>query len=246
MGFLDFFKRKSSEENQKNISDKKSTFIDNNTSLLEVLKQHLAEKGYDVKWHQQYQAIVINSELEIATAIIENPNYHPLLIHLMILTIHPKYFKDGIEENIVGVGNTIEEKVESVLNNYLSSTFEPIIDSFTDSHNPALDFYVNEILWHPKLGNINLQGDWETEPEHDSLFNLLKDIIPEKLSDNKINWLKIYISKNQDTITAECLFNNKPWEEGLNILNNYAKNWQEDDFKGIKQFIMFRKCDKYD
>lgn len=267
MGFFDLFKKKKTTENTsvpKNISTQENIVVqetnpttenilkpqqqapDKNIFLLEVLKDALETNGYKVDKHTQYQALVINSEIEIATAIVENPSYHPLLIHLMVLTIHPTYFPEGIEENIVGTGNTIEEKVQSVLQNYLTTTFEPIIDSFTDSHNPEIDFEVNNIVWHPKLGNMALQGDWNgiTTPENEFIFNLLKDKITQKLTNNKLNWLKIYISKSNDRIEGECLFNNEYWEEGLQILVNYIQNVEtKSEFIGLKQFSMFRKCD---
>jgi hypothetical protein len=164
----------------------------------------------------------------------------------MIVTIHPAYFPDGIAENIVGVGSTIEEKIESVLSNYLNTTFEPIINSFSDTHNPELDFEHENILWHPTLGNTVLQGDWDGPPENEFLFKLLMNKIPKKLTNTKFNWLKIYISDSKGSITGECLFNNEPWEEGLGILSDYISSLKnEKDFIGLKQFIMFKKCDTY-
>lgn len=249
MGLFNFFKKKQPEANQSNTEINEPT--DNNLLLLLALQERLISMGHNVEMHSQYLALIINSELEIASVIIENPDYHPSLLHLMILTIHPNYFPEGIEENIVGIGETIEQKIESVIDNYLNTTFTPIIDSFTESHYPDLDFFTNnnrEILWHPKLGDLTLQGHWNSYPEGESLFDLLKEKVKNKLGNQKFNWLKIYISKmDESEITGECLFNNEPWEEGLEILYHYAKNWKiEGNFLGQKQFIMFRRCDEYD
>ncbi|MDR6560082.1 MULTISPECIES: DUF6348 family protein [unclassified Arcicella] len=226
--------------------------IDDNLLLLDILKNRLITSGYQVENHPQYMALIINSALEIATAINDNPDNHPSIIQLTVLTLHSKYFPNGIEENIVGIGSTIQDKIDSVLDNYLTTTFEPIIDSFTDSHNPALDFSTvidnKEILWHPKLGNLSLQGQWELIPENEAIFELLKEKVKYKLTTQKLNWLKVYISKRGDgRIIGECLFNNEPWQEGLDIISNYAKTWTEKgDFFGQKQFIMFRRCDACD
>ncbi|GAB0157342.1 hypothetical protein CHRYSEOSP005_26150 [Chryseobacterium sp. Alg-005] len=245
MGFLDFFKKKqNTEENKPATNESVRPQADPNIFLLETLKTKLIDKGYEVEWHPQYLALIINSELEIATVILDRPDYHPSLIHLMIVTIHPTYFPDGIAENIVGVGSTIEEKTDSVLNNYLNTTFEPIIDSFSDTHDPELDFEYNKLLWHPKLGNTVLQGDWEGPSENEFLFKLLKDKIPKKLNNQKFNWLKIYVADSNGNITGECLFNNEPWDEGLEILSDYIRSLNNKKvFIGLKQFIMFRKCD---
>lgn len=226
--------------------------IDNNSYLLDTLKNRLIELGYQVNRHPQYLALIVNSEIEIATFIIDNPNNHPNILHLMILTIQPKFFPNGIEENIVGIGMNIKDKVNSVIDNYINTTFLPIIDSFSDSHNPNLDLSIimngKEVLWHPKLGNLTLQGQWNDQPQNEPLFEIIKGKLKNKLTQNKLNWLKLYISKQADgTIIGECLFNNESWEEGLADITEYAKSWKlKSDFQGMKQFIMFRKCDVYD
>lgn len=250
MGLFDFFKKKSSYSKPAEREQLKA--IDSNSYLLEILRNRLSELGYEVERHPQYLALIINSEIEIATAIIDNPNNHPSLLHVIILAIHPKYFPQGIEENIVGVGTNIQDKVDSAVSNYLNTTFLTIIESFSESHNPDLDFYTmingKDILWHPKLGSLSLQGRWTQQPENEPFYEIIKDRLHEALRSNKFNWLKLYISKRADgKIIGECLFNNEPWQDGLDCITEYAESWEmENEFKGMKQFIMFRKCDAYD
>lgn len=250
MGLFNFFKKKSSDSKQ--VDRPLAEPTDNNSYLLESLRHRLIGLGYQADKHPQYLALIVNAEIEIATAIIDNPNNHPSILHLMILTVHPMYFPNGIEENIVGVGTNIQDKVKSVIDNYINTTFLPIIDSFSDSHNPDLDFSIimneKEVLWHPKLGNLTLQGQWNDQPENEPFFEIIKDKIKGKLTSNKLNWLKLYISKRADgTIIGECLFNNEPWEEGLADITAFAKSWKlKSDFQGLKQFMVFRKCDAFD
>ncbi len=250
MGLFDFFRKKSSDSQP--FEKKQTNPIENNAYLLETLKTRLIDLGYQVEKHPQYLALIVNAEVEIATVIVEIPNSHPNILQLMILTIHPKYFPDGIEENIVGIGTNLEEKVNSVIDNYLNTTFHPIIDSFADSHYPELDFTLlmneTEVLWHPKLGNLTPQGQWHEQLENEPFFEIIKPILKDKLTSNKFNWLKLYITKQANgTIIGECLFNNEPWEEGLAAISAYAKSWDlKSDFQGLKQFIVFRKCDAFD
>jgi Family of unknown function (DUF6348) len=263
MGLFDIFFKKTSDKGQpeKQVVEVPKTIhteiqvdepIDNNLYLQTELGKRLIMLDHKVERHPQYLALIVNSELEIAFAIINDPTYHPSILHLTVLTIHPKYFPDSIEENIVGVGASFPDKVNSVLDNYINTTFLPIIDSFTDSHNPKLDFSTmvgkKEIIWHPKLGDLTIQGQWKENPENEHFFDLLSEKIKGKLTTNKINWLKVYISKRGDgTIIGECLFNNEPWEEGLEIISQYARTWKmTSDFQGLKQFIMFRRCDACD
>lgn len=248
VGIFDFFKKKTTDQDV----PVPSAPVNRDVYVLEAFKRRLAEMGYKAEWHPQYLAIIVNDELEIATLIIDNPNSHYSLLQLLVYASHPRYFANGIQEMVAGVGLTFSDQVDTALNNYINATFLTIIDSFADSHNPELDFMVNtdgkDALWHPKLGNLLLQGKWNEQPENEPLFDLLKDLVPGKLTSNKINWLKIYLSKQAGKeIIGECMFNNQPWDEGLNRVSGYASSWKmEGDFKGIKQFIMFRRCDKYD
>ena len=250
MGLFNFFKKNSSDNNQSNRQEEIPT--DQNGYLLDTLKSRLIESGYQVDKHGQYASLIVNSDIEIATVIIENPDYHPAILHLMIVTINKSYFPKGIIENIVGVGATLSEKVNSVIDNYFDTTFSPIVESFSDTHNPDLDFTEvidgREVLYHPILGNIFTQGNWNELPQNELFFEMIKGMLRGNLTADKFNWLKLYISKRADGgIIGECLLNNEPWEEGLSLISEYAESWKiTGDFSGLKQFIMFRRCDSFD
>ncbi len=138
MGLFDFFKKKASNTNIAQPSD--ASYINKNLVVLNALESRLIEMGYDVKRHPQYLALIVNSQLEICLAVIDNPANHPSVIHLMISVSHKQYFPDGIVENVAGMGHSLEDQASNVLNNYINSTLLTIIDSLIDSHNPELDF----------------------------------------------------------------------------------------------------------
>lgn len=247
MGLFDFLKRKSAVSRQP--VSQQASLADRNFYLLEVLQRMLAEMGHRVDRHPQYLTLTVNQALEISTAIMDSPDYHPGILHLMILTTHPEYFPEGIEEHIAGIGATLQDKVASVTGNYIHTTFLPIMESFSDRHNPGLDLSVTAdgkpVLWHPELGNLTLQGRWSDAPAAEQLFDLVRDKLESKLAFKKLHWLKMYISRQADgTIIGECNFDNEPWDEGLAAIKAYAESWaQKGDFLGMKQFIMFRRCD---
>ncbi len=240
MGIFDFLKPK-----------KKEKEIDINTYLLQELKRRIEGKANTVEFSTQYAAIIVNSEIEIATAIMPG-DFHPSLLPLLVITINKDYFPDGIESSLVGLGNTLEEKVESAVENYLSSVFYPIVDSFTDSHLEEFDFKSNstgrEILWHPKMSENSFQGKWNETSKETNLYTIVEIQLKNKLSDRKLNWLKLYISRQPDgVISGECILNNEVWEDGYYLLEHYAKTWKDYGvFLGHKQFIMFRRCDAFD
>ena len=219
--------------------------------MLQKLKDRIEKSGNTVEFSTQYAAIIINSEIEIATAILPG-DFHPSILPLLIITINKDYFPKGIEASLVGLGTTIEQKVDFVINNYITNIFSTIIDSFKDTHIEGLDFksVINdrEILWHPKMSDNSFQGKWNETNDQINLYSILEEDIKTKLSDNKLNWLKLYISRQPNgEISGECLLNNEVWEEGYYLLEEYAKTWKDNgEFLGHKQFIMFRRCDAYD
>lgn len=246
MGIFSFFKKKI-------VNSTSSNLFDENLYIIEVLSNKLSSSGLKVEKNKEYLALKINSEFEIAGAVINTPNTHPNLVQIMILVTHPKYFPSGIVDNVAGIGETIQEKINSAIENYLTTTFKPILESFSENHNPELDFTTkfgnNEILWHPNLGDLVFQGNWKEFPEGEPLFEILKETVKNKLENQKFNWLKLYISKNSNNeIIGECIFNNEPWNEGLSIISEYAKNWNQkvEYFLAQKQFIIFKRCDKFD
>jgi len=256
MGLFDLFKKKTTDEIQpiqQTPEEKPVTQQgEHNGYLIEVLKNRLLDMGYQVERHPQYLTLIVDSEIEISASIIDIPGAHPYVMQANFLTTHPVYFPKGIYECLVGVGETMDKRINSALDNYLDSTFSPIIEGFSDTHDPDVDLFVNtndrEVLWHPKLGDLMVQGQWEEMPDGKYLFEILREKIKPVLTGNKFNWLKIYISKNANgVIIGECVFNNQLWSDALEDIIRQAEAWiMKGEFKALKQFIMFRRCDAYD
>lgn len=245
MGLFDFFKKKQEKPEEQKVP----VSTDPDTCLREGLKQRLEVKGHTVVIEDGI--VYIDGDIGILIEYIENKDLHPMIMQIGARVAVRDYFGRGISEVFVGLGDTLEQKVESGLNNFLSVTFPPILDAMTDSHDPDLDFMIiydgKEILWHPKLGAIGFQGKWNEHPQNETLFYLLKDWLKDQLPNKKFNWLKIYIGKQDDgSITGDCSLNNDFKEDGYRILEEYAKSLDNNTFIGAKQFILFRRCDACD
>ncbi|WP_121809261.1 DUF6348 family protein [Mucilaginibacter kameinonensis] len=256
MGLFDLFKKKPTEPIQLTAQTQQEKPAmqqsEYNGYLTEALESRLLNMGYQIERHPQYLALIVDSEIEIAAAIVDIPGAHPFIMQVNVLKIHPVYFPKGIYECLVGFGETIDKRINSALDNYLDSTFSPIMAGFSDTHDPDVDLLITtnnrEVLWHPKLGDLMVQGQWEEMPDGKCLFEILREKIKPLLTNNKFNWLKIYISKNADgAIIGECVFNNQLWNDALDDITQLAEAWiMKGEFKALKQFIMFRRCDAYD
>ena len=217
--------------------------------LLHELVDQITKLNYTIQVDKATQIIIVNDQLLLEFRIIRNPDYAKELMHLMINTAHPTHFPDGIMESIAGIGETVQDRIASVVANYITSTFKPIAESLTDTHSPEYDFISDEVLWHPALSDLRVQGSFNRELSGDELYLLLVSKLESMLSrDQKFHWLKMYISKQQSgEIIGDCLLDNEPWDEGLDILADYISTFPvESTFIGIKQFVVFRRCDKYD
>lgn len=228
-----------------------SRTINYNANLVEILHQKIESLGHQVIFHHQYLALIVDNNLEIATEIIDNPDNHESIIQLKVVIVHPNYFPEGIFDCLVGVGNTMKEKIETVTDNFLIGNFQPIINSQKEFHNPNLDFISNEngkeILWHVHPSHLLLQGNWQQEPSENILLDCLQSRLRVILFPQKMNWLKIYISRQPTgEIIGECILNNQPWHEGLEAISEYAQSWDlNGKFLGMKQFIVFKRCDTH-
>lgn len=237
MGLFDFLKKKKS----------KQVKPDDNTYIRQELKRRLEEMGHSVCIEDG--VVYADSNIGILIEVLEDPNLHPMVVKVGVRIVVEDYFGKGLSEVLAGIGDTIESKANSALNNLLTITLPPILDAFTDSHNADIDFtesnHGRDILWHPKPGNLGMQGKWDNYPDQDCIFHLLKDWLKDKLVDKQFNWLKIYIAKQADgSITGDCSLNNEFYEDGYLILEEHAKSWENiDGFRAIKQFILFRQCD---
>lgn len=242
MGFFDFLKPKKKAKEEE---------IDENAFLLAYLKFQLEELGHTVEFSTEYAAILVNSEIEIATAIMPG-DFHPLMLPVMIITIHPTYFPEGIVTYLTGLGDSIEAKTATVGEEYINDIFGTIAESVQDTHETThtFDTSVNgENVRMQIFASDNVyQGNWDESSKKKSLLSALEEGLKIAPLDQKINSLKVYLSKQENgQFSVECTLNNEQWETGFDLLKKYAATWGKDGgFRGQKQFIMFRRCDEFD
>ena len=247
MGLFDFFKKKQPKPRPQ-VTAETATEEEVYALLLEKLSDGIELIGFRVERHPDYKALIINGELEIAVAILPGAQ-HPMLLNLMVLAIHPTHFPNGIEDNLPGIGVTVEDRVNVAVNNYLCTVFKPIAQALGDSDDPDSDIVTvingEEITFQPKVGDIGVQGNWAKMPSNDGLYTLIRERLPNYLIDQKFNWLKLYAAKMQDgTINADSFLNNEIWPEGVMILKQHAAKWgQPGEFLGLKQFCVIRKLE---
>ena len=214
--------------------------------ILRELSQRIAQQGLKANPDIPTRTIWMGDKMRIEIEVISTPEMDESLIELHIGTyLEEGYFPQGIIDNIAGFGNTDEEKVHSLIENYLATTFQTIINSLNCCFDEGCDIYAADYHWHTCLGNLYLLGKWQTPPKERDFYDLLVDILPQNFTTNvRIQSLKCYIARIKEDYIIECLLNNEPWDEGAERLRQYAQRWpQETSFLVVKQLLVFRLCD---
>ena len=214
--------------------------------LLELSKQ-IRDQGYDATPDLPNLMIRIGDKMRIEL----DPIPITLDIHKSVLSMHigtyleDGFFPQGILDNIAGFGDTDEEKIDSFIENYLSTTFQTIINSLGCLFDKGCDIYRDNYHWHTSIGNLYLLGKWQTPRNERDFYNLLIDILPQKFTtEYRIQSLKCFVARTKSGYVTECLLNNEDWDEGAERLRQYAQTWQDEaSFLSIKQLLIFRLCD---
>jgi hypothetical protein len=244
MGFLKkFFNGKDSQKNQEENDD---------DIILQILKEEVNLKNI--------QSEIVNNELVIhdyhifIKARVGNKTQHQNAVVLQLnFIVKQKNFDTEIIESVAGIGsgNNIYDAIRNGTASFVSNVLEVIAESFCDTHNPELDFETvlgdSVQVWHPKIGELHTQGYRDIDTVDNSrIFNILKDEIIMRLGTKRFYWIKVYISSQADgEIITRCTFNNEPFLKAQQKMEEYAKSWNTgNQFKGEKQFILIRQCDK--
>jgi len=242
MGLFDLFKKK--EDLPVEVDP-----YDINNYLQEELIHKLRLQGHSVIIDDG--SLLVDSKIEILTTVIDDLNINSHIMHLHTVIIVEDYFPKGIQEDLTVAGETDKDRIDSAINRFLSGSLYPVFDALSNKHNSKLDFSETrneeEILWRPQLGDYSLQGEWDEHPEKEYLLMLLKDWLKRQLLDRKYNWVKIHLTKNiAGRITGDCSLNNEFKADGFDILKKYAQSWDNEKFRGIKQFILLQRNDAGD
>ena len=244
MGFLKkFFNGK---ENAKSQEEKVDDII------LQILKEEGMLKNIPSE--------IINNELVIndckmtIKAGVSNKTQHQNAIVLQLdFIIKHENFDTEILESVAGIGreNDIYQAIRNGTATFVSNVLEVIAEGFCDTHNPELDFETllgdRQQIWHPKIGGLHAQGYCSINTiDNSRIFNILKDEIVPRLGTKRFYWVKVYVSRQADgEIITQCTFNNEPFLKAQQKMEEYAKSWNTgNQFKGEKQFILIRQCDK--
>ncbi|MBO0358704.1 hypothetical protein J0X19_12165 [Hymenobacter sp. BT186] len=212
---------------------------------------HLTALFPSLQIEKQGDEFILKPYRLILQASVVERTEHPtaIVLALGMWLRHAEYFPEAMMECLAGIGENDFDAIDRGVQNYLHSVLPVVIEALEGYHIPDLDIVsaTNEVLWHPIVSELQLQGAWarqidQTDDRH--FLTLLKPFLLQHLTPQPIHWLKVYASKLPDgEFIGECLLNNEPWPEGLALIQDNTEAWPTGgDFAGQKQFIIFRRC----
>lgn len=248
---MSFFKKLFGSKDNKNCDA--TANLSDSQKILYYLKQDLNKMNIRAEMSDE-SLILIDFDTAIQ-ARVGNRTQHPNMIVLQLdfRVLSTTLFDDFVYESLAGIaeGNDLENAIKNGVSSFISGTLTSMIESCDDTHNQELDFETDcnglVRLWHPKIGNLQAQGEFdENTADLNQIFNILKDDIRFKVKDKRAYWVKVYVSKQIDgNIITQCNINNQPFPEADEKMRKYASEWSlKGQFKGEKQFIIIRQCDK--
>jgi hypothetical protein len=244
---MSFLKKIFSGKDSPNSQEQKGEDI-----ILEILREEsiLSNTKSEIKNHE---LLIHDYKMSIKARVSNKTQHQNALLIQLDFIIKQENFDTEIIESVAGIGreNDINAAIKNGVASFASNVLEAITCSFYDTHNPELDFETmpgNSLhIWHPKIGVLHTQGYCDINTvDNNRIFNMLKDDIIPRLGTKRFYWVKVYISRQSDgKVITQCTFNNEPFLIAQQKMEKYAESWNTgNQFKGEKQFILIRQCDK--
>ncbi len=230
----------------------KTTKLSNEDFVTTELLNQLRITYPELNFKLDGEKIITSNGLLVQAKIINHKTFpQGESFQINFYTSH-RFFLSSIEERLAGVGENDHTALQYGVQSFLSGQFPVIIDGIDLKHTPEMDFDIiigdKNTHWHPIIGNIQLQGELSKTQDstiYEKTYSFIKPLLMSKLkrSNQDFHWLRYYISKMPNgEIIGDCYYDNKPYDEGLEVLKKLALTWGTTEFAGQKQFIMLRHC----
>ena len=113
--------------------------------------------------------------------------------------------------------------------------FSELTSEFNGKHNWKL--YRSDIVG---MGSLSEKENKNTE----EFWNIIKDEISKYTGNQKIIYIKVFASKNEDEVICECRVNDEPIKELEKLIEEDVKKWNNKKFVSKKQFFFAVQYDK--
>ena len=142
---------------------------------------------------------------------------------------------DNFFECCAGVGNEPRGAVAEALGNFYLSFYSALKKTYQDQFFTEITDG-NSKTWKVFAGEAVSMGPCPVV-ENTFYWDLLKQVVPDYLGSGKTVYIKVYVAKNGDAVTAECRVNDFISHDLGNVLHGPVSEWTNETFASYKQFF---------
>jgi len=161
------------------------------------------------------------------------------------LFLYAPQWKKTLYECSVGMGNDVKTALGMAIGSYIFSFIQGIrmLEENENGRPLTTQFAGHDHRWKVYLSDIVCLGNIKENKAIDTQFywNLLKDDIVKRMGNQRLSYVKIYVSKMGDTITGECRIDDIRSVELSEKVAKIAENWNVERFASQKQFFFLRQ-----
>jgi len=158
----------------------------------------------------------------------------------------PKWDREFIDV-CCDFGKDDNELLVQAMNSAVGLIFGPILMYLkNDKSSTEKTIYGSkEHLWNVYQGNAMMSNNKPPNvPNVEFFWDCIKEsVLKENLGNQKINFIKIFINKNDEKLIIECSMNNEVIAKLNDIIRKYAEEWDIPFFK-FKQYIVISQDEK--
>lgn len=242
MGFLGRFSNK-----KKKLNNNQNLYISDEQKSLLYLQEALQKNNVLSNIHNN-QLILPHYQM-IITSWLGSKQQHPKVLIIQInFLIHQPQIDEEIKESLLGIGegSNLELALKNGIHSFITGLLAPLLQSFNDTNSEPdfnTQFGYNRLLWHAKLGELQIQGYTRSNiiDQHKFIKLILKEIY-EILGNKQFYWIKIYASRQANKVIAECKINNEPFPAAQARIEEYLETTDANtQFKSEKQYLIIKQ-----
>lgn len=161
-------------------------------------------------------------------------------------TVTHKYFDEDMIESVAGVGNNVDLALQQATENFMQAVLVPVEQVLEGRDTQT----IKTELW----GEIHTFEMSDTDRELTTkrvdenkkpLWSLVEKLVPKYLGNKKAYWIKLFVSCSEENSISEARINNILCPELTDILNKYAKEWENrKEYHSEKLFVFMVQADE--
>ncbi|MDF7812310.1 DUF6348 family protein [Hymenobacter sp. YC55] len=221
--------------------------------FLECIKAEIQAQHPHLHIEEQGDVLhILPVQLQVRAQITTRTVHADAVVECQVVRLYQDQLIPGyVEDVFAGIGENSVDAAHKGASVFTTGVFTTILEALEGRRQPEYDFYTVEadqqIQWHQIFGPVMVQGFWRNhieEIKEEYLTALLRPLLHDKLPNQLLSWMKMYVSRlPSGELIVECLLNNQHWPEAVTLLRREAEMWPTvDEFMAQRQFVAFRRC----